>query len=189
MNGPSEREFDEKFHILQAPKLLVEDLRYYRIICELRGAAVVVAYLDIDDFKGFNTKYGEVAVDRRVLPRFMRTVEAHLFQHGFAYRYGGDEYMILLPNLSKALAISFLESLQHAIARIGYPGVEEKITVSIGFCYVDGDSPFTDRELETLANRAMRVAKSNGKNRIATYATDDFSDEDLILVRPVEVPN
>ena len=45
----SNREFDEKFHILQSPKLLLEDLRYYREVCELRGVSVVVAYLDIDD--------------------------------------------------------------------------------------------------------------------------------------------
>ena len=64
--------------------------------------------------------YGEIEVDRRVLPVFMRLIEAHVFQHGFAYRYGGDEYMILLPNLSKPLAINFLESLRNAISGTKY---------------------------------------------------------------------
>jgi hypothetical protein len=45
------REYDEKFHILQAPKLILEDLRYYRSLCGTRDVSVTVAYIDIDDFK------------------------------------------------------------------------------------------------------------------------------------------
>lgn len=40
---------------------------------------------------------GEVEVDRKILPRFMRTIEAHVFARGFAYRFGGDEYVLLIP--------------------------------------------------------------------------------------------
>ena len=181
-NQLCDREFDEKFHILQSPKLLLEDLRYYRGICELRGVPVVVAYLDIDDFKSFNMAYGEIEVDRRVLPAFMRTVEAHVFQHGFAYRYGGDEYMILLPNFSKPLAISFLESLRLAISSIGYHEINEVTTVSMGFCGVDSDCSLTNRELEKKANTAKSFAKAKGKNCIATYASENFEEESLYIV-------
>lgn len=181
-NQLCDREFDEKFHILQSPKLLLEDLRYYRGVCELRGVPVIVAYLDIDDFKILNTAYGEIEVDRRVLPKFMRTVEAHVFQHGFAYRYGGDEYMIVLPNFSKPLASSFLESLRVAISLIRYPEINEVTTVSMGFCGVDSDCALTDRELEKKANTAKSFAKAKGKNCIATYASENFEEESLYIV-------
>src|ERR1035437_842363 len=87
-----ERQFDEKFNILQAPTLLQADLAYYRGHCELRGASLAVGYLDIDNFKSnFNSRYGETVVDRNVLPRFMMSIEALVFGRGHAYRYGGDE--------------------------------------------------------------------------------------------------
>ena len=45
------REYDEKFKILQAPMLVIPDIRYYREVCDARGLSLAIAYLDIDDFK------------------------------------------------------------------------------------------------------------------------------------------
>jgi len=180
----SNREYDEKFHILQAPKLFLEDLSHFRKQCEERGTNVIAAYLDVDDFKRLNSRYGEIQIDRQVLPRFMQALDAHVFHHGFAYRYGGDEYVILLPNLSQKLATGFLDDLRVRVSQLQYRGVEEQTTVSIGFCCVDPDSHLTDREIEELANRAKNFAKSNGKNCIATYSGTNFEDEDLFVVSP-----
>ncbi|MEZ4447140.1 MAG: hypothetical protein R3B72_49130 [Polyangiaceae bacterium] len=83
------RELDEKFHILEAPSLFLRDLAYYRIRCGLRDLPIAVAYMDIDDFKAFNTKYTETKVDLDLLTPFMETIEAHVFAHGHAYRFGG----------------------------------------------------------------------------------------------------
>lgn len=179
-----DRQYDEKFHILQAPNVLIGDLRYYREKCETRGAAVTLAYLDIDDFKRLNTKYGEVQIDRRVLPVFMRALEAQVFQHGYAYRCGGDEYVCLIPNLSRSLTISFLEELRIRLSSVRYGDIPDTTTVSIGFCYVDADCPLTDREIEESANRAKNFAKRNAKNCIAMFRdTLNFGDEDLEIVR------
>ena len=94
-----ERAYDEKFQLLHAPTLFLPDLSYYRTICELRAVPVSVAYIDIDDFKSFNTRYGETQVDRDVLPRFMGTLEAHLFFHSFAQHIllSGDESLPRFP--------------------------------------------------------------------------------------------
>ena len=184
-NPRPDREYDEKFHILQAPRLFLEDLNHYRRQCEERGTPVIAAYIDIDDFKTkFNSPYGETQVDRRVLPIFMQTLEAHVFQHGFAYRYGGDEYVIMLPNLSKHLATNFLDALRLNVSRLEYRDIREKTTVSIGFCCVDPDSPLTDRETEELANNAKNFAKDHGKNCIATYKGTSFETSELYVVSP-----
>src|SRR5262249_13923709 len=66
------RKYDEKFHTLQAPSLLIPDMQYLREMCALRGNSLVLAYLDIDDFKRFNDNYGEPTIDRDLLPVFMR---------------------------------------------------------------------------------------------------------------------
>jgi diguanylate cyclase (GGDEF)-like protein len=182
----AEREYDEKFHILQAPSLFLRDLNYYREKCALRASPVAVAFLDIDEFKvTFNTRYGETKVDRNVLPRFMRCLEAHVAFHGHAYRQGGDEYLILLPGLSKELAVAFLDELRRKLGQLDYPEVTERTTVSIGLCVADPDCPLTDRELREKANQAEAFAKRAGRNCIASYRSHQLANNELYVAAPV----
>jgi diguanylate cyclase (GGDEF)-like protein len=181
----AEREYDEKFHILQAPSLFLRDLSYYRRKCALRDTPVAIAFVDIDEFKKrFNSRHGETKVDRNVLPRFMRSLESHMTFHGQAYRQGGDEYMILLPGMSRDLAIFFLDELRRKQAGLDYPEVPEKTTVSIGLCVADPDCPLTDRELREKANAAEAFAKRAGRNCIATYRNNELLPEDLYVAAP-----
>lgn len=180
-----QREYDEKFHILQAPHQFLPDLSHYRYECELRGTSVIVAQVDIDNFKHFNTKYGHVTVDRRILPDFMRLLESHVYSHGYAYRHGGDEYALVLPSLDYNLAIDFLDSLRRKIASLRYRGIDEHTTVSIGFCYIDPDSYLTEREAEERANKAMNHAKDpGGKNCVAGFPTGQYDDAALSVLAP-----
>jgi diguanylate cyclase (GGDEF)-like protein len=180
-----EREYDEKFHILQAPSLFLPDLRYYREKCAYRGLGVAVAFLDIDDFKArFNTPHGETRVDRLVLPRFMRTLEAHVAFHGHAYRQGGDEYLIVLPGLSRPLAVAFLDELRLKLAALTYPEIQEPTQVTIGLCVADTDCPLTDQELRERANQAEAFAKRAGRNCIATYRGHQLLADELYVAAP-----
>jgi diguanylate cyclase (GGDEF)-like protein len=178
------RQYDEKFHILQAPALFLPDLAYFRAKCEVRDAPLTVAFLDIDDFKRFNSTHGETKVDRNLLPRFMQTLEAQVYHHGFAYRQGGDEYLVLLPSLSKELAIAFLDELRCKLAALKYPEIDGAATVSIGVCIAEPDCSLTDRELRDRANGAKKFAKDLGKNCIATYDGARLLVEELRVVRP-----
>ena len=144
---------------------------------------MAIAFVDIDDFKSLNSRYTETKVDRNVLPRFMQAIEAHVFHHGHAYRQGGDEYLVLLPSLSRALSIAFLDELRCKLADLAYPDIAEKTTVSIGLCIADSDCPLTDRELLDQANRAKQFAKQEGKNRIAAYQGSRLIDHELEVVR------
>jgi diguanylate cyclase (GGDEF)-like protein len=178
------RHYDEKFHILQTPALFLPDLAYFRARCEVRDAPLTVAFLDIDDFKKFNTAHGETKVDRNLLPRFMQTVEAHVYHHGFAYRQGGDEYLVLLPSLSKELTVAFLDELRRKLAAVQYPDIDGAPTVSIGVCCAEPDCPLTDSELRDRANLAKKFAKDQGKDCIATYEGPRLMPEELRVVRP-----
>ncbi|MCI0455485.1 MAG: GGDEF domain-containing protein [Gemmataceae bacterium] len=178
------RQYDEKFHILQAPNLFLPDLAYFRAKCEDRGTRLALAFLDIDHFKQFNTDHTETKVDRNLLPRFMQTVEAHVFHHGYAYRQGGDEYLILIPSLSKALSVAFLDELRCKLADLEYPDIKGRTTVSIGLCIVEPDCPLTDRELRDRASQAKQFAKDRGRNCVATYTGPRFSLSELGVVSP-----
>jgi diguanylate cyclase (GGDEF)-like protein len=179
------RQYDEKFHILQTPALFLPDLAFFRAKCEVRDAPIAVAFIDIDDFKTFNSSVGETKVDRNLLPRFMQSIEAHVYHHGYAYRQGGDEYLILVPSMSRSLAVVFLDELSAKLADLKYPEIEQKTTVSIGLCVVKPDSPLTDRELRDRAVRAKNFAKKEGsKNCIATFRSQRFIEEELQVVKP-----
>jgi diguanylate cyclase (GGDEF)-like protein len=180
------RQYDEKFHVLQAPNLFLPDLAYFRARCEDREAPLAVAFLDIDHFKQFNTDHTEPKIDRNLLPRFMQALEAHVFHHGYAYRQGGDEYLVLVPSLSRPLAVAFLDELRCKLAGLTYPDVPGKTTVSVGLCVVGPDCPLTDREVRDRASRAKQFAKDRGRNRIATYDGPRFIAEELRVVSPVE---
>ncbi|MBU3980844.1 MAG: diguanylate cyclase [Proteobacteria bacterium] len=169
------RIYDEKFHILNAPSLFLPDLSYYRITCELRDLSLCVAYIDIDDFKQFNTEFGEPIVDRDILPSFMSALEAHVYLRGHAYRYGGDEYVVLLPNMSSLQACQFLESFQNKLESLKFFKINKQLEVSIGILEVSENDIETDREIEEKAAKAKNFAKDNKKNCIAFYKGQEIS--------------
>jgi diguanylate cyclase (GGDEF)-like protein len=180
-----ERQYDEKFHLLQTHNLFIPDLHYYRAKCGMRGIPVAIAFMDIDKFKDFNTAVGEMDVDRHVLPVFMRSVEAHIYSHGHAYRYGGDEYALLMPNADADLAMAFVSGLRKRVAALRFFGTDKTITVSVGLCVADRDCFLTDRELLQKAQRAKDFAKKEGRDRVAGYAGTLFDESELRVLTSV----
>lgn len=166
------REYDEKFHILEAPALALTDLDYYRRRCAIRQVSLGVAYADIDDFKAVNSKFGESWVDVQVLPRFMEALETWAFARGHAYRFGGDEYLLLMPNCDQRLCVQLLTDLLERIEqREIVRGL--RLSLSIGLCVVHPECFLTDREIVTRANAAKQAAKAAGKGRIAVTLPPD----------------
>lgn len=182
------REFDEKFHILEAPSLFLPDLAVYRRRCAVRELSLGVAYLDIDDFKSLNTRYTETVVDALLLPRFMEALEAHVFAHGHAYRFGGDEYVLTLPNADADFLARFLHALQARLARLHVQHLTAAPTVSIGACSVEPDCALTDREVLQRANEAKRHAKLTRKGSVCAYASPALREGDFVLLEPPRSP-
>ena len=178
----SPRIYDEKFHLLQSPRLFLDDLDHFRSLCDMRARPLTVAFLDIDDFKKFNTKYGgEVAVDRNLLVKLMMEMEGHVFNRGFAYRFGGDEYVFLLPNYGRDESVTILRQFQEQLANIQFTDICSNPTVSIGLCQVDQDCHLTNAEILEAADVAKNFAKEEGKNRIAEAMEPSFGPGDLRL--------
>jgi diguanylate cyclase (GGDEF)-like protein len=121
---------------------------------------------DLDHFKQINDSFGHgcgddvLAAVGEVLPTVVRTSD-------FAGRNGGEEFIVLLPDTDTAATINVAEKIRSAIAKISVPGVDRPITVSLGVATMpqhagDGD------QLVRNADRALYLAKSNGRNRVET---------------------
>lgn len=167
---------EPKFRILLSPEHLEAALGEYRRHCDARRAPLAVAFLDIDNFKRFNTEYGEIRVDRDLLPKFFRTIDRGVFGHGAAYRHGGDECVLLLPGSPKAVALAILKGIQANLRNTEYPGITDGPTVSFGLCVVDPDSPMTSGEALSRAAWAKKQAKLEGKNRVVVAVNPELGE-------------
>jgi diguanylate cyclase (GGDEF)-like protein/PAS domain S-box-containing protein len=129
---------------------------------------LAVIMFDIDDFKHFNDKYGH-AVGDEILILVTKTCQANLRNFDLLGRYGGDEFVLLLPQANPTLAVSVAERLCRIIRQLRVT-VNDKIvsvTISMGVTGYDGQGKETADKLLQSADMALYKAKENGKNQFS----------------------
>ena len=127
-----------------------------------------VCMLDIDHFKDINDKYGHLIGDK-LLQQLGILIHNHFSVNGFAGRYGGDEFIIVLRNFSKEMAVSSAEAFRKHISGKQwdsiYPGLG--VTVSIGISVYSSTRYFEGhQQLIEDADDALYVAKDKGRNLV-----------------------
>ncbi len=128
------------------------------------GNALSCLMLDLDHFKKFNDKYGHQFGDK-VLQRIARVISGACRTHDHLGRYGGEEFLIVLPETRIDGAITFAERVRSVVAETTLDGNKERMTVSIGVAeWCDGED--SARKLISQADRALLEAKAAGRNRI-----------------------
>jgi diguanylate cyclase (GGDEF)-like protein len=122
--------------------------------------------IDIDHFKRVNDNYGHLIGDE-VLLLLSRLMRASFRFHDLLYRFGGEEFVVLMRcDRASDAAIAF-ERLRHNVERYVFPQVGQ-ITVSIGFTRLrGGDAPTAAFE---RADKAVYWAKQNGRNQVGDHA-------------------
>jgi diguanylate cyclase (GGDEF)-like protein len=95
----------------------------------------------------------------------------------FVGRYGGEEFLLLLPSTDKDAALEVAESVRQAIARIHAPNVD-RVTASIGVAVLPDDAGDAPTLLRS-ADRALYSAKKNGRNRVETIVAEEHSHAPL----------
>jgi diguanylate cyclase (GGDEF)-like protein len=124
--------------------------------------------VDIDHFKRVNDKYGHTTGGDEVLKELGKMCRESVREIDLVGRFGGEEFVVLLPEADLVMAREVAERLRKFVAKtqIQTSVGELSITVSIGVAAYDENTP----ELEILiarADQAMYVAKHRGRNRVA----------------------
>ena len=129
------------------------------------GSSIAVAFIDIDDFKRINDKYGHQTGDD-VLRKFAETVKSRMRDNDLIGRIGGEEFVLLLEAGDDEGAMAALKRIKDDIANSKWI-VDEKITFSCGHILIDKQNSSLDiAEIIGIADANMYKAKALGKNRI-----------------------
>ena len=130
---------------------------------------ITVAMLDLDHFKEINDTYGHVAGDE-VLKRLASVLPRVLRGSDFVCRWGGEEFVLVLPETDEAQAAIVVEKVLAALRseRFGEDGSGFQVTLSAGVAAVPPDASLDDVVAE--ADRRLYRAKSAGRNRVVSTA-------------------
>jgi diguanylate cyclase (GGDEF)-like protein len=123
--------------------------------------------LDLDRFKEINDTFGHGRGDD-VLAIIGATLRSITRTSDFASRYGGEEFLILLPETHRVGAVAICERIRQAISDSVIPGLERKISASLGVAVLPDDAYDADMLMRN-ADRALYTAKSNGRNRVEAF--------------------
>lgn len=123
---------------------------------------------DLDHFKKINDVYGHDKGDQ-ALAAASATLRAGVRESDLAGRFGGEEFLVLLPDTTLDGAAVVAEKLREELSRIHVPGVEAGISASFGVAVFPTDAPDPARLLR-IADRALYAAKSRGRNCVVTSA-------------------
>jgi diguanylate cyclase (GGDEF)-like protein len=122
--------------------------------------------VDIDHFKTLNDTYGHKAGDQ-VLKTLSNCMLAHFRQSDFIFRYGGEEFLIVLPGVQLEDALRRSNELCQIIqqTQISFEDKELRITISIGVAEMHLTDQTPDQSLKR-ADAALYIAKNRGRNRV-----------------------
>ena len=159
---------------------LREDLDASLCRMERYGMCSCVALCDIDSFKTYNDRRGHLAGDE-VLRKVARTMSSRCRGGDTAYRYGGDEFLLILPEQSLTTATVAADRLRRGVETLAITNEAAPnndpvlITLSIGLTgLVRGQQKTADALLEE-ADLALYRAKRRGGNRIEAYVESEGS--------------
>ncbi len=132
-----------------------------------RRLPLTIALIDIDHFKQLNDRFGHASGDR-VLALFSQEAEASVGTSGCLGRYGGEEFLLVLPGLGIETARPVVERVREAARALKLPGelADSRITISAGVAALQ----VNDTSVELLIRRAdaaLYTAKNAGRDRIS----------------------
>ncbi|PSW01675.1 GGDEF domain-containing protein [Photobacterium lipolyticum] len=132
-------------------------LRYQHPLC--------VSLIDIDDFKDINDSYGHIAGDK-ALKIIARTIHQCLEETDFIARFDGDEFVVIMPDVSEEERNKRLNKVRESISQLPFRFRDQNVTISIsiGATLFEGNDTPTD--IIERTEKALYSAKSAGRNRM-----------------------
>jgi diguanylate cyclase (GGDEF)-like protein len=133
---------------------------------QLQRAPYTLMLLDVDHFKDVNDRHGHLLGDR-ALRAVADAVAASIRDRDVAVRYGGEEFLILLPDTRLASAVQVAERIRQRIANAPLPF---PLTVSIGLAAGEPTRDWSEQVFDR-ADQALYRAKAGGRNRVVVDDT------------------
>ncbi len=132
--------------------------------------AFSVIVLDVDKFKNFNDTFGHLAGDR-VLEHIAAAILENLRIQDIPSRFGGEEFMVLLPETDRAGAWVAAERIREAVAhmRVPWDTALPRVTISAGVSVYEPGAGSDADELLKRADAALYQSKSRGRNRTSVW--------------------
>jgi diguanylate cyclase (GGDEF)-like protein len=149
----------------------------YRLCLEWNHAKrnktpLAILLIDIDNFKIYNDTHGHLQGDA-ALQTTAKSITASLRRSSdFIARWGGEEFVVLLPATTIAGALEVAEAARENIEKARIPCVEEgaeKLTASIGVNAITPDHELSMNDFISGADQALYTAKKTGKNKVCRY--------------------
>lgn len=162
------REREQKFGILWSSKQARRDFDGWAEEAQtLDGYQIGVLFIDVDNFKLLNSTLTESVVDKTILPDLQRLLASSCLHRGAAYRHGGEEFIVLLPNQTLEESASFAEALRERVEQtfLGSADSPVRVTLSIGVASWPIHGSGLDAVIER-ANREEHRSKSSGRNMV-----------------------
>jgi len=141
-------------------------LEWLRAIRDKTTLSLAIA--DVDFFKAYNDNYGHVQGDvllRSLAKQFVSMLKRPA---DFVGRWGGEEFVIVLPNTDSEGAFSHLEEIRKSVQQMSIPGLPTA-TVSIGFSSIIPTMKSSKEELFSQADKALYQAKNSGRNKVEMF--------------------
>ena len=137
------------------------------------GADSAIFYIDLDQFKYVNDTLGHAAGDE-LLNETTAILQNNIREGDLLARFGGDEFTVLLYNISSAAADKIAEKIRQLFENYRYLNASQafNITSSIGVAIIDNYSVSAD-EVLAQADLACNLAKTHGRNRVYHYNPED----------------
>jgi diguanylate cyclase (GGDEF)-like protein len=146
---------------------LVEDLDYYISRYPYDQVVFSLLFIDIDYFKNVNDQYGHV-VGSQLLIDMAKVLKTQLRSTDLVYRYGGDEFIVLLPRAniqeSKKIALRISESVKEAEFNLDN-GEKYKLSLSVGIAEFPTDASDAKAVID-FADKMMYLSKKSGRGKV-----------------------
>jgi diguanylate cyclase (GGDEF)-like protein len=154
---------------------LREDLYRLQRWLDRYGRSFGVALCDVDRFKLYNDRYGHVAGDE-VLQAVSTSVADTIRSGDMAYRYGGEELLIIMPEQSAETSVIAMERVREAVEHLAIEHVSNRphgvVTISVGLVAIGQGEQLPWEVVLNRADMALYRAKAEGRNRVALGAAD-----------------
>jgi len=143
----------------------------FAYLAQRSKSTLAIIMIDLDHFKSINDNYGHLVGDR-ILKDTAGIIKQELRTSDIVGRYGGEEFIVLLPETKSGATANIAEKIRKAIEKNPPEGIP--VTVSIGFAEGVMDQLVREEYMQLIkkADKALYIAKNGGRNQAMEYTSE-----------------